>query len=119
MKKLIVGLLFFWSFLYALEIPQTSKYDKKITYAVFNAHQVFRIASANGYVSVIEFGKDERIINTAQDLARVGSLPIKAICFLLSQRLIPLNISIARIQKRVTRLVKSSLIQTLHNGEQT
>ena len=65
MKKLIVGLLFFWSFLYALEIPQTSKYDKIITYAVFNAHQVFRIASANGYVSVIEFGKDERIINTA------------------------------------------------------
>ena len=65
MKKLIVGLLFFWSFLYALEIPQTSKYDKKITYAVFNAHQVFRIASANGYVSVIEFGKDERIINSA------------------------------------------------------
>lgn len=65
MKKLIVVLLFFWSFLYALEIPQISKYDKKITYAVFNAHQVFRIASANGYVSVIEFGKDERIINTA------------------------------------------------------
>lgn len=65
MKKLIVVLLFFWSFLYALEIPQISKYDKKITYAVFNAHQVFRIASANGYVSVVEFGKDERIINTA------------------------------------------------------
>lgn len=65
MKKLILVLVFFWNFLNALEIPQTSKYDKKITYAVFNAHQVFRIASTNGYVSVVEFGKDERIINTA------------------------------------------------------
>ena len=65
MKKLVLALAFFWSFLNALEIPQISKYDRKITYAVFNAHQVFRIASANGYVSVVEFGKDERIINTA------------------------------------------------------
>lgn len=65
MKKLVLALVFFWSFLNALEIPQISKYDRKITYAVFNAHQVFRIASANGYVSVVEFGKDERIINTA------------------------------------------------------
>ncbi|WP_270985558.1 P-type conjugative transfer protein VirB9 [Campylobacter helveticus] len=65
MKKIVLALAFFWSFLNALEIPQSSKYDRKITYAVFNAHQVFRIASANGYVSVVEFGKDERIINTA------------------------------------------------------
>ena len=29
MKKLILVLVFFWNFLNALEIPQTSKYDKK------------------------------------------------------------------------------------------
>ena len=45
MKKLVLALAFFWSFLNALEIPQISKYDRKITYAVFNAHQVFRIAT--------------------------------------------------------------------------
>lgn len=51
--------------LFALEIPQPSKYDKKISFAIFNANEVFRVASANGFVSVVEFGKDERIVNIA------------------------------------------------------
>lgn len=50
---------------YGLQTPKSSKYDKKITYAVFNAHDVFKISAENGYVSVIEFGKDERVINVS------------------------------------------------------
>ncbi|CAG9470541.1 type IV secretion system protein VirB9, putative [Campylobacter upsaliensis] len=77
MKKLILVSFLMCSFLNALELPQTSKYDKKITYAVFNAHQVFRIASANGYVSVVEFSKDERIINTATGFSQGWELTDK------------------------------------------
>ncbi|TKX28249.1 P-type conjugative transfer protein VirB9 [Campylobacter sp. MIT 12-5580] len=68
MKKLLKSLtliLCFGVFInqaYALSLPKLSKYDKKITYAVFNANDVFQIAAANGYVSVVEFSKDERII---------------------------------------------------------
>ena len=77
MKKLILVSFLMCGFLNALELPQTSKYDKKITYAVFNAHQVFRIASANGYVSVVEFSKDERIINTATGFSQGWELTDK------------------------------------------
>lgn len=68
MKKLkILGLVSLFLFgvlceIHAISLPKTSKYDKKIAYAVFNANDVFQIAAANGFVSVVEFSKDERII---------------------------------------------------------
>jgi len=62
-------LLFFFGVfvghLNALDIPKPSKFDKRIAFVVFNANDVFKITARNGYVSVVEFGKDERIINTA------------------------------------------------------
>lgn len=68
MKKLkILGLVSLFIFgvlceIHAISLPKKSKYDKKIAYTVFNANDVFQITAANGFVSVVEFGKDERII---------------------------------------------------------
>ncbi|HDZ5008027.1 TPA: P-type conjugative transfer protein VirB9 [Campylobacter jejuni] len=69
MKKIILINLFLCSFVWALNIPKTSAFDKRIAYAVYNANDVFQINAKNGYVSVLEFGIDERIINTATGFA--------------------------------------------------
>lgn len=45
--------------------PVKSDFDSKITYAAYNADDVVEIICANGYVSVVEFGKNERIVNMA------------------------------------------------------
>ncbi|EAJ8787388.1 P-type conjugative transfer protein VirB9 [Campylobacter jejuni] len=68
MRKLLI-ILFLNSILWGLNIPKPSKYDPRITYAIFNANDIFQINAKNGYVSVLEFGKDERIINTATGFA--------------------------------------------------
>lgn len=60
-KILILCILFTQCF--CLSVPESSSYDKRITYAVFNPNDVFQITAANGYVSVIEFAKNERIVN--------------------------------------------------------
>ncbi|ECP1109760.1 P-type conjugative transfer protein VirB9, partial [Campylobacter jejuni] len=69
MKKIILINLLLCSFIWALNIPKTSTFDKRIAYAIYNANDVFQINAKNGYVSVLEFGIDERIINTATGFA--------------------------------------------------
>lgn len=69
MKKIIILSLLAFSFCWSLNIPQVSKFDSRIAYAVYNANDVFQINAKNGYVSVLEFGIDERIINTATGFA--------------------------------------------------
>lgn len=69
MKKTILAGLLLNSILWGLNVPKPSQYDSRITYAVYNANDVFQINAKNGYVSVLEFGKDERIINTATGFA--------------------------------------------------
>ncbi|ALW49324.1 P-type conjugative transfer protein VirB9 [Campylobacter jejuni] len=70
MKKIILISLFLNTFIWALSIPKTSIFDKRIAYAVYNANDVFQVNAKNGYVSVLEFGPDERIINTATGFAQ-------------------------------------------------
>lgn len=70
MKKIILMSLFLNTFIWALSIPKTSIFDKRIAYAVYNANDVFQVNAKNGYVSVLEFGLDERIINTATGFAQ-------------------------------------------------
>lgn len=68
MKNVILALLLVFatfSQIHAISVPKTSKYDKKIAFAVYNANDVFQITAANGYVSVVEFSKDERIITVS------------------------------------------------------
>ena len=50
---------------FGASVPTKSNFDSKITYAVFNAEDVLTITAANGYVSVIEFAQNERVINIA------------------------------------------------------
>lgn len=65
MKKIILIFLLTNMCVCALSIPKTSSFDKRIAYAIYNANDVFQINAKNGYVSVLEFSIDERIINTA------------------------------------------------------
>ncbi|EAI8859273.1 P-type conjugative transfer protein VirB9 [Campylobacter fetus] len=51
--------------LYAINIPKLSKFDKRITYATYNADDVVLVKCKEGFVSIIEFDKDERIVNIA------------------------------------------------------
>ena len=68
MKRLFLGfvLLIFGALqMQGISLPKESKYDKKITYAVFNANDIFQISAANGYVTVVEFSADERIVTVS------------------------------------------------------
>lgn len=58
-------LVFNYTSLNALSIPKTSKFDKRITYTTYNADDVVLVKCKEGYVSIIEFEKDERILNIA------------------------------------------------------
>lgn len=49
----------------SIEIPQSSQYDKRIAFAKYNADNVVKINAKAGYVSVIEFAKEEIILNMA------------------------------------------------------
>lgn len=69
MKKIILIFLLTNIAVFALNIPKTSTFDKRIAYAIYNANDVFQINAKNGYVSVLEFSMDERIINTATGFA--------------------------------------------------
>lgn len=51
--------------LFALNTPKGSKFDTRITYASYNAQDVYLIKAKNGYVSMLQFAKDERIVNIA------------------------------------------------------
>lgn len=51
--------------LMALETPKGSKLDKRVSYATYNADDVFLVKCKNGYVSMLEFDSEERIVNIA------------------------------------------------------
>lgn len=65
MTRILLTLIISFNAVFALNVPKGSKYDKKITFATYNANDVFEVKCANGFVSVIKFGDDERIINIA------------------------------------------------------
>lgn len=53
------------SFAHALDIPKSSNLDPRITFAMYEAKNVVLIRCKVGYVSMVEFEKDERILNIA------------------------------------------------------
>lgn len=63
--KQIVLICVFIAVGFGASVPTKSSFDSKIAYAVFNAQDVLTITAANGYVSVIEFAPNERVINIA------------------------------------------------------
>ncbi len=84
--KQIVLICVFIAVGFGASVPTKSSFDSKIAYAVFNAQDVLTITAANGYVSVIEFAPNERVINIAAGLVRVGRLWIEKIYSLSSQK---------------------------------
>ena len=80
MKKIFLCTFLLPFCLNALDIPQSSRDDRRITFAKYNANDVVRINANTGYVSVIEFAKEERVLNMATgfsegwDLVEKGNL---------------------------------------------
>ena len=54
---------------FALSQPSVSKFDKRITYATYNADDVFMIRAKTGYVSMVKFSDDERILSMSSGFA--------------------------------------------------
>ena len=50
---------------FALNAPKSSKFDSRITHANYNAQDVYLVKAKNGFVSMLQFSKGERIINIA------------------------------------------------------
>lgn len=61
----LICLLCFNNTLFALDIPKSSKLDARITHTMYEAQNVVLIKCKTGFVSMIEFEKDERILNIA------------------------------------------------------
>ena len=72
MKKIILIFLLTNIAVFALNIPKTSTFDKRIAYAIYNANDVFQINAKNGYVSVLEFSMEKELLIPLQVLQRVG-----------------------------------------------
>ena len=53
------------SSLSALNTPSSSKFDRRVSYATYNADDVFLVKCKNGYVSMLQFADNERIVNIA------------------------------------------------------
>lgn len=62
MRKIILLTLFiFISF--GANVPRATKEDKRIQVAEFNANEVYEIRAKAGYISMIKFDNDERVVN--------------------------------------------------------
>lgn len=51
--------------IFGLNAPKSSKYDNRINHANYNAQDVYLVKARNGYVSMLQFAKSERIVNIA------------------------------------------------------
>lgn len=65
MKKILLLTMILATSALALNTPKSSKFDERITFASYNANEVFDIKCKYGYVSMIEFNSSERIVNIA------------------------------------------------------
>lgn len=65
MKQLIFFTVFTINALFAIDIPKSTLFDKRIVYTNFNKDDVFQIYAKNGYTTVIQFSENERILDIA------------------------------------------------------
>ena len=68
-KRILFGLLCGAMFVGATTLPNVSKFDRRITYAKYNAEDVFLIRAKVGYVSMVKFADDEVIITMSTGFA--------------------------------------------------
>lgn len=57
----VLGICLLTTSAFALNVNSKSKFDKRVTYAKYNAEDVFKIVAKVGYVSMIELAPDERV----------------------------------------------------------
>jgi len=65
MKQLVFFIIFTINVLFAIDIPKSTLFDKRVVYTNFNKDDVFQIFAKNGYTTVIQFAEDERILDMA------------------------------------------------------
>mgnify|MGYP001016328459 CR=1 FL=1 len=65
MKQLVFFTIFTINVLFAIDIPKSTLFDKRVVYTNFNKDDVFQISAKNGYTTVIQFAEDERILDMA------------------------------------------------------
>lgn len=65
MKKIVLTALFSLTTLFAIDIPNSSIYDKRVVFSNFNNDDVFQIYGKNGYTTVVQFAPDEVILDMA------------------------------------------------------
>lgn len=76
MKFLVLALLAVFE-VFALEIPKGSPLDRRITSAKYDIDNVVRLNAKDGFVSVIEFAKEESIVNMATGFSEGWDLTAK------------------------------------------
>ncbi|MDR3178386.1 MAG: TrbG/VirB9 family P-type conjugative transfer protein [Campylobacteraceae bacterium] len=65
MKKIVISVMFlmFVTDAFAAVTPESSPLDKRITYQIYSAKDVVKIYAKDGYVTVLELDKEERVID--------------------------------------------------------
>ncbi|OCR84599.1 P-type conjugative transfer protein VirB9, partial [Campylobacter fetus] len=94
MKKILIAFVFLASTtVFALNVPSKSDDDGRITYANYNANDVFKVNAKNGFVTVLEFDKNEKILNTATGFAEGWDLIEKGNLLFIKPKAYKTNLS--------------------------
>ena len=108
MKRYVLLCIMLFSEAFGLNIPKASSFDKKIVFAVFNPHDVLQITAANGYVSVIEFAKNERIVNISTGFSDGWEITDRDNLLFIKPKAYATKLIQSKIQKRAMPFLKSS-----------
>ena len=92
--------------IFALEIPKGSSLDRRITSAPYDVNNVIRLNAKVGFVSVVEFAKEENIVNMATGFSEGWDLTAKGnLLFVTPKSLITKVTEIETNEKGETREV--------------
>ncbi len=118
MIKYFLVLFFMIVEVFGLEIPKASTLDKRMTATVYNAENVVRIDAKVGYVVVIEFAKEENIINMATGFSQGWDLIAKGNLLFITPKSIVVKVSeLETTQKGETKEIQKDKIITPNNAE--
>lgn len=118
MIKYFLVLFFMIVEVFGLEIPKASTLDKRMTATAYNAENVVRIDTKVGYVVVIEFAKEENIINMATGFSQGWDLVAKGNLLFITPKSIVVKVSeLETTQRGETKEVQKDKIITPNNTE--
>lgn len=103
---------------FGLEIPKSSTLDKRMTATAYNAQNVVRVDAKVGYVVVIEFAKEENIINMATGFSQGWDLTAKGNLLFITPKSIVVKVSeLETTQKGETKEIQKDKIISPNNAE--